>query len=191
MDLQLQTITKDNSSIEDYILKINSIADHLADAGEIVSDQDLILCATRGVDPRYLPFISSLSMRADSLSFHEFQNLLQSHNRMLDHQSPFFYASHLMQFNVAAMTFRGPSSSNLARKLANPTQNIHDFLSQKAQKSSIAPLSGDFNHSKHPTSSPNPKIQCQICHKPGHFADRCFKLCDILACKFVGPSAFT
>lgn len=44
--LQLQIVSNDNSSIEEYIQDIKSIADHLATIGKIVPDQDLILCAT-------------------------------------------------------------------------------------------------------------------------------------------------
>lgn len=94
---------------------------------------------------------------------------------------------------MATMTLKRPSiSSTLAHKPANkPTWNIHDFLSKNAQKSAPIPSSRNSNHSKHSTSSPSPKVQCQIYHEQGHSAHHCFKLLDILAGKVVGPLAFT
>lgn len=49
---------KDNSFIKEYIMWIMSIANYHASIDE-VPDKDLILCATRGFDNRYLAFISS------------------------------------------------------------------------------------------------------------------------------------
>lgn len=56
MDLrfQLQSMRKNNSKIKEYLVHIKSIADHLATVGEIVPDQDLILCTIIGLDPSTL-----------------------------------------------------------------------------------------------------------------------------------------
>lgn len=87
LKLQLQTLRKEDSTIDDYLLRIKNIADHLNAICEFVYERDLIFCVMHGLDSIYSSFISSLSMQFGPMTFDEIYSLLLSYERMFEHQS--------------------------------------------------------------------------------------------------------
>lgn len=70
--IQLQTIRNNDYIVDDYLMYIKSISDHLIAIGEIFNDYDLILCAIWDLDPCCNALNSYLSMRPSYLTFDEF-----------------------------------------------------------------------------------------------------------------------
>lgn len=87
LKLQLQTLCKEGSTIEDFLLHIKNISNQLNAISEFVSEKDLILCVVRDLDSSYNSFISSLSMQSGLMKFDKVHSLLLSYERMLGHQS--------------------------------------------------------------------------------------------------------
>lgn len=72
-------------------------------------------------------------------------------------------------FNTLRNTSFGPS-----------TLNVHDFLQKNGAIQSQRQDGGGFKPKKE--GSTQPQVQCQICDKLGHLANKCFQLCDLLQC---------
>lgn len=60
---QLQLINKGSMSINDYILKMRRVADNLNAAGQIISDEDLILYILGGLGSEYDLVVVNLTTR--------------------------------------------------------------------------------------------------------------------------------
>ncbi|XP_062075179.1 uncharacterized protein LOC133779204 [Humulus lupulus] len=75
---QLQSLKNGSLSIHDYILKMKTIADGLTAAGQVFSDDDLILYILGGLGPEYDSVVINLTSRGDRLTLSEVQFLLQS-----------------------------------------------------------------------------------------------------------------
>lgn len=119
------------------------------------------MCTIRGSDPTYLKFILSLSIQFGSLSFDEFQNLIITHERILENQAQFYDHNSLLEANLAnmqAMSLNGPTSSNYTWPLTRPSWNLHDFMLLNSQKNA-SPNSSSFKGKK------VPHAQCHICKK--------------------------
>lgn len=68
---QLQSVKKGSLSINDYILKMKSIANGINVAGQAISDEDLILYILGGLGSEYDPVVINLTSRQDSISLSE------------------------------------------------------------------------------------------------------------------------
>lgn len=63
--LQLQSLKRGNLSIHDYMLKMKSLAKSLSAAGQLISDDELIL---GGLGHDYDPVVVNLTSRHDQVS---------------------------------------------------------------------------------------------------------------------------
>src|SRR5271170_7486537 len=66
---ELNTVKKENLSINDYTLKIKSICESLASIGVIVDDDDKVEVCLRGLTPVYKQFKTSIRTRENIPSF--------------------------------------------------------------------------------------------------------------------------
>ena len=73
--LSLQTMKKDNSSVEDYILKMKSLALSLMAAGQQITDDELILYILGGLGSEFEDVIVNLTSR-ESITLQEVQYIL-------------------------------------------------------------------------------------------------------------------
>lgn len=83
---KLQALTQGSRSCSVYLEEAKEIAAQLSAAGKIVEDDDLTTYVTHGLNPSYLPFMTSLSLatRDQPLSFDDFQTELLSNELLLD-----------------------------------------------------------------------------------------------------------
>ncbi|KAK6130602.1 hypothetical protein DH2020_035648 [Rehmannia glutinosa] len=81
--LLLQTTKKGDLSIEEYVLKMNSIASDIQSAGQSVPDDDLVLHILSGLGPEFESVIVNLTSQIDKLSLSEVQFALQTHEMRL------------------------------------------------------------------------------------------------------------
>ena len=81
--LQLQTLKKGNGSIEDYVLKMKSLATSLIATGQQISDDELILYILRGLGLEFESVIVNLTS-GESVTLQEVQYMLQTHEMRLE-----------------------------------------------------------------------------------------------------------
>ena len=81
--LSLQTLKKGNGSIEDYVLKMKSLATSLIAAGQQISDDELILYILKGLGPEFEFVIVNLTSR-ESVTLQEVQYMLRTHEMRLE-----------------------------------------------------------------------------------------------------------
>lgn len=96
--LQFQTIMKGNLFVEDYMLQVKMISDHLAIIWQSILDQDLVFNILGGLDSNWNSFISCITLRVEPISFYALYSHMLSYKRFLDHQHQ---VSTIIQANIA------------------------------------------------------------------------------------------
>lgn len=66
-------MSKNESSINEYVLHLKIVADHLNAIGETIPNKDLILYGIGGLDSTYNPFMSSFTTGIEFVNFDVFQ----------------------------------------------------------------------------------------------------------------------
>ncbi|KAL5751862.1 hypothetical protein ACOSQ2_022369 [Xanthoceras sorbifolium] len=82
---QLQNAKKGSSTISEFILKVKSFGNGLKCAGQVVTDQDLLLSVLNGLGHEYDPVVVILSQQQFTLSLHEAQYMLMTHEQRIEH----------------------------------------------------------------------------------------------------------
>ena len=156
--LSLKTTKKGNSSVEDYILKMKSLAMSLMDASQQITDDELILYILRGLRSEFEAAIVNLTS-SESITLQEVQYILQTHEMKLE--------------TLSAATTVDLSSSS-----------VH-FAQQKLFRGGsggrgrfFAGGRGRFPSGGRGYNSFN-KPLCQICGRMGHMALKCFYRFDV------------
>ncbi|OVA09843.1 hypothetical protein BVC80_1753g43 [Macleaya cordata] len=73
---QLQTLQKENLSMDEYWLKIKGITNVLDFVRQSLSDRDLIISTLRGLGPEYQSFVTGIMARPNLPSFYELRAFL-------------------------------------------------------------------------------------------------------------------
>ncbi|KAK6146323.1 hypothetical protein DH2020_020192 [Rehmannia glutinosa] len=79
----LQTMKKDDLTISEYILKMQSIVDDIHAAMKVLDDDDLMLYILHGLGPEYESVVVNLTTRKD-VTLSEMQFILQTHEMRLN-----------------------------------------------------------------------------------------------------------
>lgn len=80
---QLQTLKKGSLSIDEFVLKMKTIAESLHDVGHVLSDDDLVMHLLGGLGPEYDVVVVNLTTRNDLLSLLAVHSILQVHEMRL------------------------------------------------------------------------------------------------------------
>ncbi|KAK6150976.1 hypothetical protein DH2020_015908 [Rehmannia glutinosa] len=151
----LQNLKKEDLSISEYILKMQSIADDIQAAGKTVDDDDLMIYILHGLGPEYESVVVNLTTRKD-LTLSEMQYTLQTHEMRLQHMNSIL-----------------PGSNN----------NTNISLNMAAKKSfpEFRTPRGGFNgrYRGRGRSFRGSRVICQICGRNNHTAAKCYKRFDV------------
>ena len=109
--LSLQTLKKGNDSIEDYLLKMKSLATSLVIAGQQISNDELILYIRGGLGPEFESMIVNLTSR-ESVTLQEVQYMLQTHEMRLE------------SLNTTTMVELSHSTVHFVHKQFSPTSHF-------------------------------------------------------------------
>lgn len=77
--LQFQKLIKEILYYEDFVQQIKTIGDHLVAIDELVIEHDLVLYVSGGLNSCYNSFISSVTMRTDSVYLNQVHSMLLSY----------------------------------------------------------------------------------------------------------------
>ena len=84
--LEYQMTNKDGNTMAEYVLKMKTIANNLADIDEHVKERDQILPILGGLGLEYNSIVASLTTREDDLSLHFVRSILLTHEQRLQLQ---------------------------------------------------------------------------------------------------------
>lgn len=156
--VQLQSTKKENISVEDYFMKMRSIADQLAAIGKPLDDDELIMHLMAGFGPEYEALVVHTMHRKDAPDLQEIQLVFQAYGVRLAQQHTALFE------HSAQLAYRG-------RGGRYPAQFGHGS----------APVAGTSpgNFGRGGRQGSNRNMVCQLCGRTGHVALKCFKRFDV------------
>lgn len=102
LHLELQIVAKNDQTIDQYIMKLMTIANNLVVVGESASERDIMLYALGHLDSSYNSFVYSMYMllRKELVNSKDFQSQLMSYDKRLCSQRGSNDSLNHMQVNV-------------------------------------------------------------------------------------------
>ena len=158
---------KNSLIIEDYILKIKSIAHSLVAVGHQISDDELVLYILGDLGPEYESVVVNLTA-LDSVTIPELQYMLQTHEMRLEN----FNSIALVDVSAAAVHVaqKKPASGSSSQFPQSSSHGFSNSFRGRNSRSRFGPRGVRQN------SSP---LLCQICGKSGHSAMKWFHRFDL------------
>ncbi|CAL2230550.1 unnamed protein product [Prunus armeniaca] len=202
---ELQTPQKGSDSIEKFLLRLKHIRDHLAIAGVLVFDNDMMIAALNGLPSEYDMIRTVLVASDTSLSFKNFRNQLlaaeqAAEARVLSSHAPMVGMLSHSSSSGSSHAFSGSGHGD--GLLPTPPMPLTAYMSSQLFGRSFPHASGGrgkFSGSKPfgrgfqgrfqgpPKSGGGVVPECQICSKRGHTAVNCYFLNSTTA--FLGSSS--
>lgn len=147
---QLHTQKKGTLSIDEYMLKMQEIADNLIAAGQKISDDDLIMNILEGVGAEFDVVVVNLTSRTDQFTIPEVHFALKTHEiRLQKHHASLIIPS--PSANFTSYSYGGDNRGGRGGRFRGRG-------------------GGRFNKNR---------ISCQLCRKSNHVAYKCFKRFDV------------
>ncbi|KFK30733.1 hypothetical protein AALP_AA6G020200 [Arabis alpina] len=170
---KLQTVTKNDKTMAEYLSEIKKICDQLKFIGSPVTETMKVFTALNGLGQEYEPIKTTIEGAMDSFLVPVFEDVvpkLTAFDHRLQSYTQGYISPHLAFFanQSDASTNRGRGRSGYNRGRGTFTTKGRGFHQQITQ----APHSG-FSSSGS-ASGGNNKTVCQICGKSGHPAIRCW-----------------
>uniref|UniRef100_A0A2N9HLR0 Reverse transcriptase Ty1/copia-type domain-containing protein n=1 Tax=Fagus sylvatica TaxID=28930 RepID=A0A2N9HLR0_FAGSY len=185
----LNSIKKNNDSINVYMQKIKECKDKLEAVGVFIEAEELLYIVLDGLPTEFYPFCSAMRTRNDSVSFEELHVLMLGEEKSLTKNTESSKDSLHM-----AMVGQGPKGNTGNN---TPIGSIQSSISVQIEEAEEADLTtteeeeeaeistvtrGGFNNfSPQPStynSQPSSRPTCQICYKNGHTALDCYHRMD-------------
>ncbi|CAN0843601.1 Retrovirus-related Pol polyprotein from transposon RE1 [Linum grandiflorum] len=158
LKVQLQSLSKGALTMLEYIEQKRAIADSLADDLQPISDEDLIGHLLFGLDASYDGFATAFMMAADRLTVDDLVGLLLQEEARQDRGHARTGAL------LPTPTFQSsPTAAFTADRAPARNLNLHFGMRPQLGNSTGSPRS----------SSPRPRMICQLCRISGHEAINC------------------
>ncbi|KAL4319912.1 hypothetical protein GQ457_18G001030 [Hibiscus cannabinus] len=170
----LHSQKKGDLGMKDYLMRIKSICDNLANCGESISEYERITAILNGLPPEFdsvvtvisaspsssdLSFVSTIILDADARQAQLSESIISSAN----------VVTHQISGSASGLT---TNQSGLCAD--QPSVNIV----QTTQDESINSVNSGYNRGRgRGRSSSRP--QCQLCGRLGHLVDRCYYRYDM------------
>lgn len=156
----LYTTTRGESSVSEFLEKINQVADQLAMVGEPVSDSQLVMIIMQNIGSKFEMTISAAQARDTPIGYDDLVALLlqaeQRMNFVIENESP--------------VALFAPKSDNSQNRFVNKNNRGRgSFSSNKSGQ----PNRGRGNYKGNQTPN-QPRPKCQICDRVGHIAIDCY-----------------
>ncbi|PON53451.1 hypothetical protein PanWU01x14_201710 [Parasponia andersonii] len=150
-------------SINDYFLKVRAIAENLAAAGQVLTDEDLLLFILGSLGSKYDPVIINLPSRLETISLPEAQFMLQNQEMRIDQA----HSISLPDPHFANLAQKNRSRSGFSNNGGSTSGHYHnDGCGNRGPRGCGGRGCGDH----HPV--------CQIYGRVGHLASRCYSHFD-------------
>ena len=165
LKLQLKTLKRDRS-VAVYIIDIKRVIDALI--GAPITEEDHIEAILDDLPKEYDSFVTSILSRLDPYTIDEIEALLlDQEERMEKHR---FYDS-MPQANVVVNSWNGNNTRGKSNHCLGRSSRTNQSTRHGKSFNSCNPTRTQWFSQVENSST---KIQCQICHKPGHSAPKCW-----------------
>ncbi|KAL4308194.1 hypothetical protein GQ457_01G001570 [Hibiscus cannabinus] len=163
----LHSQKKGDLTMRDYLMKLKSVCDSLASCGENISEQEHVTAILNGLPPEYDSVIIVITANPSPSDLRIVRTIL------LDAESR--QVNLIDQYPVSAHV--------VVQQQQQQTSNTSVFTASHAQ--SIQPA---YTNNQHGSEDPwgrgrgrfsSSRPQCQLCGKPGHLVERCYRRFDI------------
>ncbi|MCI13067.1 retrovirus-related Pol polyprotein from transposon TNT 1-94, partial [Trifolium medium] len=171
--VELRAITLENSSIQDYLLRIRHTVDELTSIGDPLPVSHHIDVILEGLPSDYAPVVSVIESRFDYLDLDEVEVLLLAHELRLN--------------KYKKQTISDVASLNLTHSVPNQAPSTSEAgSSSTAELNSPPSLEPDYNSFRggkrggrggrggRGRGGRNSDVQCQVCSEWGHSALGCW-----------------
>ncbi|KAM1501731.1 hypothetical protein ACFXTO_027170 [Malus domestica] len=177
----LMNTHRGDSSIADFLDRVNSLADTLSLSGSPVSDSDLVAIVLNNVGPVFESTVSSAQAREDAISYGALEALLLGAER----RHKMSQVVHLDAAPTALIAGRGGRGfqagagrgrgfhAAAGRGGRGPFYGGRGVIRQPGARAPNDGVLGVGPQQSH-GFNPNGRVHCQICHKPGHSAINCY-----------------
>ena len=161
---QLAILKKGNSSIADYFHQFTTLVDTLAATAHALNDFEVISFLLVGLGSEYDSFVTSVTTRVDPLTVDELYGHLLAHELGLEHQQP------TVDLQLAGENFATGRGNSCGGSGSGSSFQYGSGPSSSTQKNYRGCGRGNSSPTNHPV--------CQVCHKPGHTALKCYHRFD-------------
>ncbi|KAL4383297.1 hypothetical protein GQ457_15G010400 [Hibiscus cannabinus] len=144
----LHSQKKGELTMRDYLMKLKSVCDSLASCGEIISEQEHVTAILNGLPPEYDSVITVITANPSPSDLRTVRTIL------LDAESR--QVSLIDQYHVSAHVVVQQQQQTTSNSHAQPIQPAYTNSRGRGRFSSSRP-------------------QCQLCGKPGHLVERCYR----------------
>ncbi|KAK2659296.1 hypothetical protein Ddye_005829 [Dipteronia dyeriana] len=161
LKLQLQTLKKHGYSMTEYLIKKKSIIDALSFTGCVITEDDKIMSILVGLRAEYDSFVIHVTSMPNCYSLPEITTLLLTHEmRIVQHSQV-----ESLTVNLVVTKKRNNSSGQSGSR--------RGFSQNTGQSNHNGSNGGKRGRGKERNNF-NTRCQCQICHRTGHGALRCY-----------------
>ncbi|KAM2297173.1 hypothetical protein ACFX1S_036761 [Malus domestica] len=176
---ELMNTHRGDSSISEFLDKINCLADTLSLSGASVSDSDIVAIILNNVGPAYESTVASAQARHEAITYSALEALLLGAERRQKMHSAFTADTDPTAFAATcnggrpSPPFRGRGFSSGLRGGGNGGRSSFSRHGSSHGSPSLQP-DGLLGPAPSQTSFPNGRLQCQICTRYGHSAIDCY-----------------
>ncbi|KAL3652810.1 hypothetical protein CASFOL_002491 [Castilleja foliolosa] len=163
--LQLQTTKKGNLSMREYLAKVKMCCDLLATTGNPVSQSDQLMHILSGLGSEYDPVMVTVTAGINSFGLNDVQALLLSFEARLENAMSMSSAG-AINTDGSQPTVKYASQENYQKKNSSPRGRGGNSNFRGGFRGRGGRMQGGG------------RITCQVCHVPGHSADRCWHRYD-------------
>ncbi|KAL4289829.1 hypothetical protein GQ457_14G000900 [Hibiscus cannabinus] len=175
----LHSQKKGELTMRDYLMKLKSVCDSLASCGEIISEQEHVTAILNGLPPEYDSVITVITTNPSPLDLRTVRTiLLDAESRQVSLNDQYLVSAH-----VVVQQQQQTTSTSHAQSIQPAYTN-----SQGSEDRLVNIENSGFNTSDNSSGVyrgrgrgrfSSSKPQCQLCGKPGHLVERCYRRFDI------------
>ncbi|KAL4284395.1 hypothetical protein GQ457_16G015980 [Hibiscus cannabinus] len=185
----LHSEKKGDLSMQNFLMKVKSICDNLANCGECISDQEHITAILNGLPPEYdsivtvitasptssdLTFVSTILLDADARQSNLVNHVNASAHIVLQHTAPNTSIEH----SHVSQSSGQPVFSSRSSKTEDTTAQNYEYKSSQGTQTGHTGYSYN-NRGRGRANRNTNRPQCQLCGRLGHLVDRCYYRFDM------------
>lgn len=173
---QLQNLKKGSQTMSEYLSKIKTITDSLANIGQPLAFNDHLNSIFRGLPSEYDPFICSMLTRTDSYKISDVHSLLLTQESRIDESK----SSDIASANVAHTSNQYFNRGGPARGYGRNRTGGRGFNRGSGGRGyfprgrGAGARGGGRFYSQNSVASNKSSLLCQVCGKNGHIASQCW-----------------
>jgi len=171
--LQLATMKKGATSIDDYFQRAQSFAHTLAAIGQPIPDSELVLYILAGLNVEYDPLVTSIATKTDPISLGDLYGHLLSHELCIEQHNSVVDQS-IASANIAQRNTSVPQRQGNGPSYSSGRYNSRNTRGRGRGRGRGGPPSGSSTSAVAGTQ----RTTCQVCQQPGHSASTCWHRFD-------------